>query len=90
MSDTFINPIDIVQVPSTGTPPAGYHRIVAKADGNLYGKLGSTERQLDAVPIASTSELRIDGGSASTTFSQYLLRIDFGADGATADPIGSP
>lgn len=38
----------------------------------------------------TTTELRIDNGTASTTFTDYVLRMDFGAGGANINPTGTP
>lgn len=37
-----------------------------------------------------TTLLKIDGGAAATTFPDYLLRLDFGRNGATINPSGTP
>jgi hypothetical protein len=36
------------------------------------------------------TELLIDNGDASTTFENYLLRFDFGTNGAEINPDGIP
>jgi len=42
------------------------------------------------VQVGSQTVLRVDGGSATTTFPDFLLRLDFGANGATINPSGTP
>lgn len=37
-----------------------------------------------------TTVLKVDNGSATTTFPQFLLRLDFGQGGATINPTGMP
>ena len=39
-------------------------------------------------PVVQTV-LKVDGGNASTSFPEYLLRMDFGANGASINPTGN-
>ena len=34
--------------------------------------------------------LKVDGGQAATVFPDYLLRLDFGRNGASINPSGTP
>lgn len=36
------------------------------------------------------TELRIDNGNAATMFNDYVLRLDFGANGANINLEGTP
>lgn len=58
-------------------------KVVALVDGNL------TEVDVQAQG-GETTVLKIDNGSASTTFTDYLLRLDFGINGASINPTGTP
>lgn len=40
--------------------------------------------------LAGATTLKINGGSAASTFGDYLLRYDWGANGATINPAGTP
>lgn len=62
MSDTYYNPLDLVELAVTpANPPAGFRRVYSKADGKLYQKTsGGVETQLDNVA---------GGGSAYTVVS---------------------
>ena len=39
---------------------------------------------------SQTTMLRVDGGNATTTFQDFLLRLDFGQNGASINPTGTP
>jgi len=41
------------------------------------------------LPSNTVTQLQIDGGSASTIFTSYLLRMDFGSGGANINPTGA-
>lgn len=36
-----------------------------------------------------TTVLKVDGGQAATQFPEYVLRLDFGTNGASINPSGS-
>lgn len=38
MADRLLNPLDLPEASSPGTPPAGFVRLYGKADGGIYGK----------------------------------------------------
>ena len=48
----------------------------------------------DAVGVSGAAvaptQLLVDGGQAATVFQQYVLRLDFGSNGATINPTGNP
>lgn len=89
MSDTFYKPPLLAETTDTSTPPAGFQKIQAKPDGFIYVKNSSgTETKLGAGE--QTTVLKIDNGTASTVFPDYLLRLDFGTNGASINPTGTP
>lgn len=87
MADTFFNPIDIALSDGNSNPPAGFGRLQIKNDGKLRVKANGIEQILEPVRI---TELRIDNGNATTTFNDYLLRLDFGQGGANINVQGTP
>lgn len=44
----------------------------------------------DAVASVQATALKVDGGASNTSFPDYLLRLDFGANGSTINPSGTP
>lgn len=42
------------------------------------------------VQAGSTTVLKVDGGAANTTFPDFMLRLDFGRNGASINPSGTP
>lgn len=82
MSDTFLKPIDFVEVAATpSNPPAGYRRIYSKSDGFTYQLTSAgVETRLDNV--ASGGNLLVqDEGSTLTTAATSL---NFTGGGVTA------
>jgi hypothetical protein len=91
MSDTVYNPIKIAETTDTSTPPAGFQKLQAKPDGFLYVKNSAgVETRLGSGAGGETTVLKIDGGLANTTFPDYLIRLDFGNNGSTINPTGTP
>lgn len=93
MADTFFNPISIPDVPEGTVIPAaetGYLKLYAE-----NGKLKQVNSAGMAINLTNDNEavtrtqLQIDAGNASTTFQQYVLRLDFGSGGANINPTGT-
>lgn len=53
----------------------------------VEGKLTEVELQNQNT---ETTVLKIDNGNASTVFQDYVLRLDFGKNGANINPTGTP
>lgn len=89
MADRFYNDIEVPVLPPGSPPaPAGGFLSVYGRDGKLVTK-NAAGVEVVHEPSVQT-QLNIDGGNASTTFGDYLLRLDFGANGATINPTGTP
>lgn len=87
MADTFFNPIDIAISDGNSNPPTGFARLQVKSNGKLHVKALGVETPIEPSVV---TELRVDNGNASTTFNNYLLRLDFGQGGANINPQGTP
>lgn len=88
MSDTFYTPVDIAETNQNTNPPVGFQRLQAKPSGKLSvinsdGVETIIEAQIQTV-------LKVDGGAANTAFPSYVLRLDFGNNGANINPTGTP
>lgn len=59
-------------------------KVVALVDGQL------TEVDVQTQGGGETTVLKVDNGNASTTFPEYVLRLDFGNNGASINPTGTP
>ncbi len=92
MPDTFFNPLDVVEIAATPTTPAsGYQRSYPKSNGKWYVlNSAGVETQITNEATATQTFLNLDGGASDTTFPEYLVRLDFGADGSTINPSGTP
>lgn len=74
------------------------HNQILKQDGSPAGStladvisyLNDEFVKTPFVAPVESIQLNIDGGAANTTFQNYLLRLDFGANGATINPTGTP
>ena len=62
--------------------------VVSGALNQLSDRVKSIEASGPIGPGSTT--LRIDGGAADTTFPDYVLRLDWGANGASINPSGTP
>jgi hypothetical protein len=55
------------------------------------GFSGTVSEWLESLQaVTGPTTLKINGGSAASTFGDYLLRYDWGANGATINPAGTP
>lgn len=90
MGDRFHKDIEIPDVPiglEIPAPDPGFLQLVGR-DGKLAVK-NSAGQETIIEPQVQT-QLNIDGGMAATVFQNYLLRLDFGANGASINPTGTP
>lgn len=91
MGDRFYKDIEVPNVTDSsaiGTNDPNFISVYAK-DGKLASKDADNVETVYGVG-STTTELRVDGGMAATTFNNYLLRLDFGSGGATINPTGTP
>src|SRR6185312_3924357 len=75
------NQIEVPLTSTTPTPTAGYGRVYAKADGNLYYKNATTETQISGVAagvtsIAATAPLAVSASTGAVTASMNLASGD--------------
>lgn len=89
MPDRFYNDVELPELPpgTPATPANGFLSVYAR-DGKLVTK-NDAGQEVVHEPSVQT-QLNVDGGSAATTFQNYLLRLDFGANGASINPMGTP
>jgi len=71
------NQLEVPLTSTTPTPTAGYGRVYAKADGNLYYKNATTETQISGVAagvtsIAATAPLNVSASTGAVTASLGL------------------
>ena len=82
MSDTFYNPLDIAELPSTpSNPPSGFRRLYSKTDGFLYQKTSAgVETQLDNVAASGGGYTVINVNTPAFTVTQtsgtYVYLVD--------------
>lgn len=91
MGDRFYKDIEVPNLADSsaiGTDDPNFISVYAK-NGKLASKDADNVETIYGVG-SKTPELRIDGGMAATTFTNYVLRLDFGAGGATINPEGTP
>ena len=88
MSDTFLKPIDFVEIAATPTnPPAGYRRIYSKTDGFTYQLTSAgVETRIDNAAASGGSLLVQDEGSTITTAASS---INFVGGGISASAVGT-
>lgn len=92
--DLFGIGVQIPNLTSGQARPAdleGFLRVYAKND-KLYGVKPDGSEVLLSGEVGSSNtatQLLIDGGEAGTIFQDYLLRFDFGRNGANINTIGS-
>lgn len=92
MSDQFNTGIQLPNVPAeenARNPQEGYIRLYGKAN-DLIGRLPDGTEINYASSGQTTTFLNVDGGMANTVFANYVLRLDFGANGASINPTGTP
>jgi len=90
-SRNVVTNIDLVQNNDASVPDGGFTRIKAKVDGDVVVILPSgVEKSIVNEAPVTVTQLNINGGASNTVFSDYLIRLDFGANGSTINPSGTP
>jgi hypothetical protein len=90
MADRFYKDIEVPDLQGSSAlpaPDAGFIQVFGRKGKLAYQ--ASTGSEVVLEPSVQTV-LKIDGGSAATTFPQYLLRLDFGQNGSSINPTGTP
>lgn len=92
MADAFTTGIqlpDLTEGRARNADQEGLLRIFSRQK-KLYGvDVNNVEYPLSG-ESGQTVFLNIDNGNASTVFQDYVLRLDFGKNGANINPTGTP
>lgn len=88
MSDRFYRDIEIPDLTDEvlEPPPAGFIQVFGRNNKLAYSDSNGVETVVGTG--GGSTQLLVDGGGASTTFNQFLLRLDFGSGGASINPSG--
>lgn len=91
MADLFGTGIQLPNIPegqARASDIPGVVRVYLK-NGQWYGvdHLGN-DAPINQPP--SSTIMLVDGGNASSVFTEYQLRFDFGANGSSINPQGEP
>ena len=83
MADRFYNDIelpDLVDSSGLAAPDNGFIQVYGKSGKLAYMDSTGVETVVDMSAVGTV--LKIDNGNANTQFNEYVLRMDFGKNGA--------
>ena len=86
MADRFYNDIelpDLVDTSGLAAPDNGFIQVYGKGGKLAYMDSTGVETVVDMTVLKiDMTVLKIDNGNANTQFNDYVLRMDFGKNGA--------